>query len=385
MSGNLHRGFSADEFAERLRRAQSMMADTDLDALLLTTEPEIRYFTGYLTRFWESPTRPWFLLVPQSGQPVAVIPAIGEALMRRSGVEDIRTWPSPAPDDGISLLIETVFEVVPNGCIGIPDGPETHLRMPIADFNTFADGIAPAVITGDKGIMRRLRLIKSPAEIEKIENACRIADRAFARIGEVARAGTNLDAVFRRFQMLCLEEGADYVSYLAGGAGPKGYADVISPAATEPLANGDILMLDTGLVWDGYFCDFDRNFGIGKPSPQIQDAHKILIETTHAGLHAARPGITAAELTAAMKASMVKAGGTPSGGRFGHGLGMQLTEWPSLIEHDQTVLEENMVLTLEPGIETGDGFMLVHEENIVITATGARPLTRFAAPELPEL
>ncbi|MEZ5876760.1 MAG: aminopeptidase P family N-terminal domain-containing protein [Tepidamorphaceae bacterium] len=71
------RGFPQAEFAQRTERAQALMAQADLDALLLTTEAEIRYFTGYLTRFWESPTRPWFLIVPAFGKPAAVIPGIG--------------------------------------------------------------------------------------------------------------------------------------------------------------------------------------------------------------------------------------------------------------------------------------------------------------------
>ncbi|MEL6280767.1 MAG: aminopeptidase P family N-terminal domain-containing protein, partial [Pseudomonadota bacterium] len=56
------RGFPAEEFRARVARAQQRMAAADLEALLLTTEPDVRYFTGFLTRFWESPTRPWFLL-----------------------------------------------------------------------------------------------------------------------------------------------------------------------------------------------------------------------------------------------------------------------------------------------------------------------------------
>ncbi|MEY8842261.1 aminopeptidase P family N-terminal domain-containing protein, partial [Cribrihabitans sp. XS_ASV171] len=64
--------FAADEYRARLAKAQAMMAEADLAALFLTTEPEIRYFTGFLTRFWESPTRPWFLVVPAQGDPTAV-------------------------------------------------------------------------------------------------------------------------------------------------------------------------------------------------------------------------------------------------------------------------------------------------------------------------
>ena len=62
---------------------------------------------------------------------------------------------------------------------------------------------------------------------------------------------------------------------------------------------------------------------------------------------------------------------------------MQLTEQPSCAAFDQTVLSENMVLTLEPSLSYGDGHMMVHEENIVVGADGARLLTTRAAPELP--
>jgi Xaa-Pro aminopeptidase len=136
------------------------------------------------------------------------------------------------------------------------------------------------------------------------------------------------------------------------------------------------------VVWDGYFCDFDRNFAMGSSNAAVTRAHKQLVAASEAAFAALRPGITAAELKAVMVASIVSDGGTPSGGRFGHGLGMQLTEWPSLIEHDHTVIAENMVLTLEPCIELGGGTILVHEENVRVTAAGGERLTRFATPEI---
>ena len=373
-------GFDRAEYAARTARAQAMMDRAGLAALLLTTEPEVRYFTGFLTRFWESPTRPWFLVVPALGAPVAVIPSIGADLMGRTWISDIRTWSAPdLADDGVSLLSDTLAELVPrDGAIGLPDGHETHARMPLADLDRLRAALAPRRIAGDAGIIRRLRMVKSPAEIARIEAACAIAGRAFARVPEIASAGASLSDVFRRFQILCLQEGADWVPYLAGGAGPGGYADVISPATPAPLAPGDVLMLDTGLVHDGYFCDFDRNWSIGRPALAVQAAHRRLIEATRAGFEAARPGATAADLYHAM--DRVLGGGTGAG-RLGHGLGMSLTEWPSLIADDHTVLEEGMVLTLEPGIATPGG-ILVHEENIVVTPGGARYLSPPSEPEI---
>ncbi|WP_027835432.1 M24 family metallopeptidase [Maritalea myrionectae] len=376
------RGFPVGEYQARLARAQDKMADQELAALLLTTEPEIRYFTGFLTRFWESPSRPWFLVVPAQGKPIAVIPSIGAALMAQTWVEDIRTWRAPDPtDDGVCLLSDTLNEVAGNGRIGIPSGPETYVRIPQADWQRIK-AATKGDFQPDGGITATLRAVKSSAEIEKIATACDIAGRAFARVPEIASEGISLAQVFRDFQGLLLEEGADWVPYLAGGAGPDGYADVISPATERPLADGDVLMLDTGAVFEGYFCDFDRNFAVRTASATARDAQARLIEAVDRAADIARPGTTAAELFHAMDRVVTGGAGGSDSGRLGHGLGMQLTEGLSLIPDDHTELQPGMVITLEPGIETAPGRMMVHEENIVITEHGCRFLSPRAGAEL---
>ncbi len=377
------RGFPHSEFKSRVARAQRAMQSIGLDALLLTTHPDIYYFTGYLTRFWESPTRPWFLIVPRDGDPIAVIPSIGAPLMAATWVADIRTWPSPEPrDDGVSLLADALSETVIDGRIGIPDGHETHLRMPLAGFEQLKQRLPRISFEGDGDIVRRMRMVKSELEVEKIARACRIAGRAFLRTGEIARAGTPLEDVYRQFQVLCLAEGADWVPYLAMGAGAAGYRDVISPAPSRALVQGDVLMLDTGLVWDGYFCDFDRNFAVGTPAGDVGAAHTLLIEATRAGFESLRAGQRACDVFQAMDQSLKRAGGQVVPGRLGHGLGIELTEKPSLLAGDMTELEAGMVLTLEPAIFTRDGCMLVHEENVVVTENGAGYLSEPAGLEL---
>lgn len=377
------RGFEAPEFHARRDKAQALMARHNLAALLLTTEPEIRYYTGFLTRFWESPTRPWFVVLPAAGDPIAVIPSIGAALMAQSWISDIRTWRAPdLEDDGVTLLTEVLQEVAGRDRIGIAQGMESHARLPLASLARVQQSLT---LVPDHDITRRLRSVKSAAEIAKIRTACGIADRAFSRVPDRARAGTPLDQVFRQFQMLCLEEGADWVPYLAGASDKGGYADVISPATQAPIERGDVLMLDTGLVHDGYFCDFDRNFVIGPPSGIVAAAHQRLIEATQAGFERAKPGSTAGDLFRAMDAVCTDGAGGSDAGRLGHGLGMQLTEWPSLIADDRTPLEPGMVLTLEPGVETQPGKMLVHEENIVITQTGAEYLSTPAPATIAQI
>ena len=374
------RGFSISEFQARTQKAQKEMAAEGIDCLLLTTEPEIRYFTGFLTRFWESPTRPWFLVLPQSGKPVAVIPSIGFELMSKTWIDDIRVWTAPKPsDDGVGLLADTLSEVlVPSAKLGIPSGHETHLRMPLRDFEKLKAKLPSFRFADDAEIIRKLRLIKSPSEIKKISKACKIAGSAFSRIKEVAEQGVPLESVFRGFQKLCLEEGADWVPYLAGGAGFLGYTDVISPAHNDPLGDGDIIMLDTGLVYDGYFCDFDRNFSVGKPDPRIISGYTQLLEAVEAGKSVAQPGMTAADIFNAMAKILGSGKSSAEVGRLGHGLGMQLTEWPSLIPEDRTVLQEGMVITLEPAIPIPGGGVLVHEDNFVIGNRGLQQLSPVA-------
>jgi Xaa-Pro aminopeptidase len=371
----MQRGFSKSEFQARTRRAQAMMEKHNIAALLLTTEPDVRYFTGFLTQFWQSPTRPWFLIVPASGKPVAVIPSIGQELMNATWIDDIRTWASPnLVDDGISLVSDTLNELVNGGVVAIPDGSETHVRLPYADIQRLSETVT---LTSDKEIVRTLRMVKSDPEIEKIRHACGIADQAFDSVKTFAGVGKTQSEINRTFQMSCLSYGADSVPYVAMGLGACGYFDVISPASDVKAQSGDILMLDTGLMWDGYFCDFDRNFALGEPDLRAISAHAKLLDATAAGFEAAVAGATAADIFHAM-AKITGAGKALEAGRFGHGLGTQLTEWPSLIPDDHTELREGMVLTLEPSIETIDGRILVHEENIVIRANGAEKLSRFA-------
>lgn len=380
------RGFSEQEYVTRTAAAQAKMADLDMAGMLLTTEPDVRYFSGYHTLFWQSPTRPWFLFVPASGKPIAIIPEIGADLMRRTWITDIRTWSAPAPDDdGISLLTDLLAEYAGRGAtIGLMKGHETHLRMPLADYERLLANLSGLRIADATGIVRSLRMVKSDAEIEKLAHICAIGSRTFAQVPEFAQEGRPLEDVFRSFRREGLSQGADDVPYLVGGADQGGYCDVISPPSRRPLAKGDILMMDSGAMWDGYFCDFDRNWAIGSADDASRRAYDILWRATEAGIEAARPGATCRDLFQAMQSVIAELDGQGGDvGRLGHGLGMQLTEWPSHCVWDETIISQNMVLTLEPSLSYGAGRIMVHEENIVVRPDGAKLLTARAAPELP--
>ncbi len=379
------RGFPTIEFETRTSSAQQVMHDAQLDALLVTTEPEIRYFTGFQTQFFESPTRPWFLIVPADGKPIAVIPTIGEAGMAATWIDEVKTWPSPTPeDDGISLLAATVNALPTRfGRLGLPLGQESVLRMPVRDSRVLADSVSLEMVDCAP-LMLRLRFVKSDLEIEKIRFACEITSDEFEALPAIAALGESEREISRRMRMNLLGRGADSTPYLIAGSGQGGYDNIIMGPTDRLLEDGDVLIIDTGTTFDGYFCDFDRNFAFGHIADDTRRAHETVYRATDAGFSATRPGTTMAEVWAAMW-EILEAGGALGNnvGRMGHGLGMQLTEWPSIKQTDHTVLEPGAVITLEPGMSFAPGRQLVHEENIVITADGADWLTHRAPADMP--
>jgi Xaa-Pro aminopeptidase len=388
---DLERGFPVEEFEQRTSKAQKLLYESGFSALLVCTEPEVRYLTGFHTPFWQSPTRPWFVILPLSGKPIAVIPSIGEASMNETWLDDVRTWSSPNPlDEGLSLLTDTLKEVLSLNLkpfdeglkVGLPMGNETHLRMPLSDFEQLKEEISPHMFMDATDIIKSLRCIKSEREIRKISHICEIVSDGFAAIPNLISTGMSEREAFRSFRMHLLELGADDVPYLVGATG-SGFSDIIKQPSDRIIESGDLIMFDTGSTFDGYFSDFDRNMAFDFASGPAQSAYKIVWEATEAALQIAFPGNTTSDLWKAM-GEVLETGTSPddSVGRFGHGLGMQVTEWPSNTSDDGTVLREGMVLTVEPNLTWGDRHIMVHEENFVIRSDGPQLLSRRASPEL---
>ena len=385
------RQFLLTEFEQRLARAQTMMRALKLDAVLLTTETNVRYFSGYFTQFWQSPTRPWFLILPLTGKPIAVIPTIGVVGMSNTWVEDIRAWPSPFPeDDGVSLLSQTLAELPKRfGRLGMTLGRETHLRMPQQQVQSLYASNHFDLVDVSREVLH-LRSLKSAAEINRVAHICGVTSNAFAELPNFARVGMTEREVVAAFRMELLHQGADHSPFIVSSSGPDGYDDIIMGPTDRLVESGDVLIIDTGTVWQGYFCDFDRNWCFGDCSDETKSAYRTVYQATNAGFEAAKPGNTTSDLYRAMWPIM-QAGGALGNdvGRLGHGLGSDLTEWPSNTATDDTVLEVGMIMTLEPGMsylnKSGQVKQMVHEENIVITEEGAQWLSIRAAAELPLL
>ncbi|SEG70042.1 Xaa-Pro aminopeptidase [Bosea lathyri] len=378
--------FARAEFERRIEDARSAMTRYRLDAIVLTSEANIEYLAGFETQFaWNTPSRPWYFVVPRAESPIAIIPEIGETnWLLTSWCQNIVTWPSPRPhDEGISILTQHLGQVARSyGRIGFEIGPESRIGMPVSDVFRLQAAIGGEMVDCTL-LMAGLRVLKSAAEVSRIRHICQIAGQAFHDLPSFVNVGDSEREICRKFAADLLLKGADKAPYTSIGSGQGGYDSIIMGPTDRRVAVGDVLMLDTGARYGGYFCDFDRNFSFGRPTDEVRRVNEALWLATEAGIQAARPGRTAADVFKA-QATVLSRYGFDVGnvGRFGHGLGKVLTEPPSNAPSDQTVLKPGMVLTIEPSAMFGNGRIMAHEEDLVITEDAANLLTPRADREI---
>ncbi len=380
------RGFPKEEFIKRIAKLRQLMEKNHVDAIIITSPSNFRYFTGLDSYFWESPTRPWFVLISLLKDPIAIIPSIGLSPLEKTWIENIVTWDSPNPEDeGISTVLNTIHSLkIEKGNIGFELGKESFLRMKINDFRKLENQLQNFSIIDSSPLLWELRLIKSQNEIDKIKDIITIASKTFDNLASKISLGMSEIEIANIFKKDIINNGGDHTLYLACTSGNNGYDQIICSPTDKKIATGDVLVIDTGSTKDGYFCDFNRNYGFGKISQETTDCYNYLWQATECAIAIAKPGISCSDLNNEMQTVLNKFKNSQNSvGRMGHGLGLQVTEPPSIMENDKTALKKNMVITLEPSMEYKAGKMIVHEENILITENGCELLTTRTPKSFP--
>lgn len=380
--------FSRAEFEHRVERARTLMTRHKIDGMLVCSEVNLEYLAGFRTQFaWNTPTRPWYFVLPRVGEATAVIPDHGaSSWLVSSWCRTLLTWPSPRPEnEGLDLLTGAIGSMQRRyGRFGVELGPESRLGMPVGDLLRLGEMIRPVEMVDCIGVMRALRLVKSAAEVRRIRFICRTACDAFDALPGLIGPRDSERDVMRAFQFEAMKRGVDKTPYVMPRSGPGiPYESALAGPTNRRLRQGDVVFLDQGCKHEGYFCDFNRNFAIGEPGDAVKRANALLYRAMTAGIRAARPGNTAEDVYRA-QAKVLEEGATASNiGRLGHGLGKNLTEPPSNMPGDRTPLVPGMVLTIEPSLAVGANRMLIREENLVVTESGCRLLSRREPLEMP--
>ena len=240
---------------------------------------------------------------------------------------------------------------------------------------SFGERLAAARLVPAYQLFRRARMVKSPAEVARLERAARIAEAGIAAVLAMLAPGvTERDAV-RAYESEVVRQGASpYFSVITLGE-RAALADVYP--GDRALRPGDLVRFDLGCVWEGYRSDISRTAVLGAPSDKQARYYAAALAGERAAIEAMKPGVPASRLfDVAVRAT--RAAGIPHYQRHhvGHGIGLEPYDPPTLAPGSDTVLEPGMVFCVEtPYYEHGWGGVQV-EDAVEVTAAGARMLTR---------
>lgn len=374
-------------------RLVAALTDAGLDALIVTTPPGVRYLTRYgktgrsvaiVTR--DSPDRPMLVLpaVELDFLVEDLVPGLDHRAWgdfvrdRTDGVEldDLEQLVAGAHSgrradlDRTAMVADTVSRLgLSTARIGLDVAPAAEPALVTA-----LDG---ATVVGADDLIPRLRIIKTPLEIDRLQEAARIAEAAIVATTEVARVGVTQAELATEFRVAVAREGGflrvDSVSI--GRATVFGNANV----ASTTLRDGDVLRFDIGAVYRGYQSDLSRCFYAGEPDEKTRRYAEAVIAGQGAALEMLRPGVRTADVFRTAVAATRRAG-IPHYERthVGHGIGLVGSyDAPLLSLRDPHVIEAGMVLCVEtPYYEFGFGGVQI-EDMVAVTDTGWRPLSRL--------
>jgi Xaa-Pro aminopeptidase len=362
-----HAEFPLSEYAWRYARAVRLMEAAGLDALLLTHELNVRYFTCYLTGLWESRFRSLMTLIPRDPAlgPTLIVPGqeSGNAL-GTSWVPDRVIYPDQenAVPYAAQALLEKGLEA---GRIGMELGFGQRLGMTQEDFASLRDELPDARIESATPLIQAVRMTKSPAEVECVRTACEISQHAVREGFAALHEGMTEKELAAVLGAAMYREGAELSSrptFLTVSSYPGRARMVNSLASDHAVQRGEMVMVDGGATHGGYATDFIRQACLGPPNDDQRRWFDICIEANNACIDAVKPGATGADVYEAGIGVFERYGLEKYNliNIVGHGTGMEVHELPWLGERNvvysaDTVLEPGMVLCVEPVIAGMDG------------------------------
>ena len=384
-----------EERHERQERARRLMSENALDAIVLMggvpqgggnendEGTSLRYFTGI--RWWGG-ERLFALVLPAKGAAFCVCPAFeeGRAHEQMSGAPndqraDVRTWQED--ENPYQRVAEGLRELgIASGKLGI----EETVRF------VFSDGIAQAApqitLASATPVTAGCRMIKSANEIALMRLAAQVTLTAYEAAYHTLREG------------MTQQQAKDLIASAYEQLGFPGEANVqvgeysaLPHGSTTPqvIREGSIVMIDDGCTVEEYQSDITRTFVLGKAPEQVGDKMKKVFDIVHraqaTALAVARPGLECGALDVAARKVITDAGYGPDykyfSHRLGHGIGMDMHEWPYLVRGNTTKLQPNMTTSDEPGIYIRGEFGIRLEDDMHVTENGAELFT----PQSPSL
>ena len=233
------------------------------------------------------------------------------------------------------------------------------------------------------GLIEELRAVKDPGEIDRMRHAAAIADASLAEVLPLLSA-TGSSPISESTFALALDSamrrrGAESVAFETIVAAGENSAKPHHHPSDRIIAVGDPVVVDFGATFEGYRSDMTRTFCVGgQPTGALREIFDLVATSQRAGVEAVRPGVTAGSVDDVCRGVIVDGG---MGERFehstGHGVGLDIHELPWVASQGTAILEAGTVVTVEPGVYVAGVGGVRIEDTLVVTGSGAEPLTRF--------
>jgi Xaa-Pro aminopeptidase len=352
--------------AQRRERLRALLAESELDALLVTTLVNVRYLTGFTGSAAEvlvtkDPNRDVFVTDGRyDAQSAAQVPDLRRAVVPPA------TWLADAIGSARRL------------------GLEAH-TVSWQRAQAVAGQVTADVVPAGR-LVEQLRLVKDEAEVASLRGACAAGDVAFAQMADWLRPGMTEREAALRLNSDMIAAGAQWRAFdMIFASGPNSAVPHHRPT-DRALEAGDLIKVDFGGIVDGYHSDMTRMLSLGRPSAQMAEVFEVVRRSQRAGLEAAVAGAGTADVDRACRTVIDEAGyeGTFIHGT-GHGVGLEIhedpflrpdTPRPEVSASASVTLAPGMTVTVEPGVYLpGVGGVRI-EDSLVITPNGPDVLTR---------
>ena len=354
-------------FSARKRRAAAAARSAGVDGVLITHLPDIRYLSGF------------------TGSSAALVMSGGRAVLFTDGryiaqakAEAVGTRVSIAKKPAVVAACEWLAET------GVRRCGFDALHTTVAGLETMRKAVPAAgaaksrrgMFVAMEPIVARLREVKDEDEIARLRSAAAVGCELFEGMLTYLEAGlTELEvaATLEYAARLAGAEGMSFETIVASGprsALPHGHA------TAAKLPRRGFVTLDFGVILDGYLSDMTRTVHLGKAMPGERDVYDFVLEAQEAAVAAMAPGVTAGEVDEAARRVLrrVKLDRYFSHST-GHGVGLEIHEGPRLAAKQTQVLEQGMVITIEPGVYMPGKFGVRIEDMVLVTAAGGEVLT----------
>jgi len=381
------------EIDQRISKLKKQLEDNNIDAGLIVQRADLFYFSGTVQEA--------HLCVPVDGDPILMV----FKSLERAGAESplSRIAPLDSPKDIIEILSQYGY-VLPQSI-----GLELDV-LPANLYFNYQHLFAGRNLVDISDLIRRVRAIKSPYEIEMMRRAARLSDQVAARVPGLLRAGMTelelagrVEAEARRLghqgivRMRLWGSEMFYGHLLAGPSGavpsflssPTGGTGA-SPAVAQgpgfkPIRRHEPVLVDYVFALNGYYSDHARIFSIGELPDELMAAHTAMLDVQTLIKKAAKPGVKSGDIydLALERATELGYGRNFMGVgkkriRFvGHGIGVELDEYPFLAAGQTRQLQENMTLALEPKLIFPEKGVVGIENTHVVTRDGLEQLGQF--------